>query len=355
MLKRNCMTKILFKHQYTIWDLSLSPDSTVAFSFNGPHNINIVLRAPTQEEQANGHKSTSSFCIASSEIESKSAVGEIFKKISCNQIVPADTPDMEVSLLYSTPEGLQIRLPPLIDFPPNFIDFVRNADRELFDWANRTISVFRWRVNDLGPHNPIGPEGLFWSFTGAFWHRAPLDWRVHIFTSKAVELFDQYVIDVKRIVEAGGAGPIHHDLFREAWDQFGQNPRSALIVGIAAAEVAVKKCISILIPDTEWIVSNLPSPPIVQILTEYLTQLPVRFKINDKVKTLPPEIISTIKKGVTLRNDLSHTGKGNITSDNVEEILQAIQDVLWLMDFYSGSEWAFEYISPKTKEFLQTD
>jgi hypothetical protein len=152
------------------------------------------------------------------------------------------------------------------------------------------------------------------------------------------------------MVEAGGQEPIAHQLFREAWELEGSNPRSALAIGIAAAEIGVKDLIASLIPNARWLVMEAPSPPVVQILREYLAMLPVRARFQGKTLKPPSELITLIKKGIEYRNDLVHAGAPLPDWRELQSILHAVNDVLWICQLYTGAAWAGEYISAKTKQ-----
>jgi hypothetical protein len=39
------------------------------------------------------------------------------------------------------------------------------------------------------------------------------------------------------------------------------NPRSALIIGMSAAEVGFKQCVGYLVPDAAWLANHVPRPP----------------------------------------------------------------------------------------------
>ncbi len=88
---------------------------------------------------------------------------------------------------------------------------------------------------------------------------------------------------------------------------------------------------------------NVPSPPLVKMLQEYLPQLPVRCKIQGKVLPPPDEILNTLRKAVTLRNRVAHASGMALKYDTVEEILLAVRDVLWLLDYYRGMKWAYDH------------
>jgi hypothetical protein len=135
------------------------------------------------------------------------------------------------------------------------------------------------------------------------------------------------------------------ELFQEAWGQRDANPRSALVMGIAAAETGVKHLISTLVPAAAWLVENTQSPPLIRMLEEYLPLLPTRLRIKGKVLPPPKWLIAEIKKGVNLRNKIVHGHKIELKSDALLEILKAVHDLLYLFDLYAGHEWAAQRLS----------
>ncbi|MBU1682679.1 hypothetical protein KJ742_01915, partial [Patescibacteria group bacterium] len=295
-----------------------------------------------------GYMSQNTFCTAFSIFKPNKKVLETLNQIANNQILPDHYDPKIISTEYTSPEGLKIKLPSILEFPEYFQSFIRNVNYELSDWAKRTISVLRWRTNNLGLHNPISTRGLFWSFDEVFWHPAPSALKVRIHMTHSPKVLKNQNEEIFEIVKSLEIAPLHHDLFREAWNQLNNNPRSALIIGISAAEISIKKCISNLVPNAKWLVFNLPSPPLIRILVEYLPTLPIKYEIK------PPSsrILNILEKGVTIRNQLIHTGSINPSIDEVEEILIVIHDLLYLIDYYCGSKWALEFLCQETKEEL---
>jgi hypothetical protein len=145
--------------------------------------------------------------------------------------------------------------------------------------------------------------------------------------------------------------PVAHELFREAWTGIHGNLRSALVLGIAAAEVATKDMIGKLVPGSEWLVTNLPSPPLVQIVSDYIPQLNVKNSFDGKVVWWD-DLVPTLRKGVTLRNQVAHAGGPKLEFDTVESILLTVRDYLWLVDYYSGEEWALKHIRAEVQQKL---
>jgi hypothetical protein len=223
---------------------------------------------------------------------------------------------------------------------------------DLRDFARRTVSVLRWRSNHLGPHNPFSSRGMYWSSDGSFWHPAPDGLRARLWAVEPVSISGEVYNDTKQIVINGGTEPLPHDLIREALDQRHSNPRSAMVLGMAAAELAVKHCVGVLVPQAEWLAMNLLTPPLVKMLREYVPKLPVRCRIGDQVKAPPESVMALLKKGSDIRNGLAHAGAAAPPIHDVEEILDAVRDLLWLLDYYAGYEWALGFVRSSTRKEL---
>ncbi len=133
--------------------------------------------------------------------------------------------------------------------------------------------------------------------------------------------------------------PAGHELLREAWNLRHDSPRSALMLGVAALEVGVKEFVSKLVPQSEWLCFEMPAPPVVKMLQEYLPKLPVELKINGKV-FIPEKIIETLKKAVVKRNRVTHKGMTVVNDESLADILTNIQMTLYFLDYYAGHSWA---------------
>ena len=158
--------------------------------------------------------------------------------------------------------------------------------------------------------------------------------------------------EIEKFVREGVTEPLGHELYREAWHQQHENPRSALILGIAAAEVGFKYYVGALVPEAQWLVENVPSPPLGKMLRKYLPTLPAKLTVQGKAPLLPSAIVKDIEEGVELRNKVAHVGTVALTYERLEEILLAIKDLLWILDYYSGFQWALEHVRTETQAAL---
>lgn len=340
---------MLFKLNYTIRDLIIPKDEPLVFDFEGQRKIEVIVRSPNQEEQSQGHKSTNAFCIASSTFKASKKNLAIFEQIKKNEVWNSDS-DFGWGTRYKDASGLEITLPHLSGFPDHFQSFIRQTHGELSEAAKCIVSVLRWRCNQTGRHNPISTRGMQWSYDGSFWHPAPFESHARVLADFSnLRINDATQRQVLSLAASIGSEPIYHELFREAWFQRTVNPRSSLITGMSSAEISLKQCIGQLIPDAQWLADNVPSPPLIKMINEYLPKLPV--KNNIKGKVIPPSkrVIDTLKKGVTIRNQIAHAGQKPPGDDAVEEILLAVRDLLWLIDYYCGHEWALKYIRAETR------
>ena len=214
-----------------------------------------------------------------------------------------------------------------------------------------TIQLFQWRNGLVDVPTPAAENAqAFYSGDGKTWLKVSLVRSIKLGVGMAFKksLKDVPPEEIVRMVESGDQEPVAHQLFREAWELRSSNPRSALAIGIAAAEIGVKDLIASLIPNAQWLLTETPSPPVVKILREYLPVLPVRGRFKDKTLKPPPELITLIKEGIEYRNRLVHGGASLPDRKELESILRAVNDVLWVCELYAGAGWAGKYVSANT-------
>ena len=116
-------------------------------------------------------------------------------------------------------------------------------------------------------------------------------------------------------------------------------------MGVAAAEVGLKKLIGSLVPDAAWLVDELQLPSLSKLLRKYLPTLPVKYVFVGKARRPPNSLVNRIEKAVEFRNKVAHTGAVPPGQDDLDDMLRAIDDFLYICDFYAGYTWAAEFIS----------
>lgn len=235
---------------------------------------------------------------------------------------------------------------------------MRNASQEAFSTLNsliaRTVSCLRWRDGQPGGHNPITSGRLSeYSFDRVNWTPF-MGIQVRLVgTFASLGLSKGEIQEFATFAESGGTEPIGRVLYREAWAQRGSNPRSSLVIGMAAAEVGLKDFIVGLQPETKWLAENVPTPPLIQMLTEYLPTLPAKRTFDGKVRQPPQALLDALRKGIRLRNKTVHVGHQHaIDADSLDDVLYGVSDLLWLLDYYSGFDWALSHMRPETLKAL---
>jgi hypothetical protein len=143
-------------------------------------------------------------------------------------------------------------------------------------------------------------------------------------------------------------------LFREAWSQIGTNPRSALVIGVTAAEVGLKRLIATLVPGTDWLMQEIQVPPLGKMLRKFLPTLQLKAKRVDGGPITPPRhLIRQIEEAVEHRNKVVHAGAPPPPRQELAAMLRAVSDLLWMCDIYLGEHWAGKHISTETMKNWQ--
>jgi hypothetical protein len=222
--------------------------------------------------------------------------------------------------------------------------------------ANSTMAVFRWRSGFAeGVNDPFLNRREYLSMDGAAWLEVPTIRGGYIVMGLARPINAPTNISdlVTELVTDGNEEPLGRQLFREAWYQRASHPRSALVIGVAAAEVGLKKLIGTLVPQAQWLVDEIQTPSFSKISRKYLPSLPVKGKLNGKKLVPPNALLNSLEKAVECRNKLVHAGAAPPERKDLEVMLRAVNDFLWICDLYVGHIWAANNISPATRSAWQ--
>jgi hypothetical protein len=236
--------------------------------------------------------------------------------------------------------------------PTSLQGFINQVTSELHQAAKKTADALRWRYGILGPHSPYSSRDSEWSFDGEEWHSLPHAVQIQgeVESTRTVHVTEEVKADAEALLSAGIAESLGHDLFREAWALRKSNPRSALVIGVASLEVGFKNFVAELVPDAEWLVEKVPTPPLVAMLKNYLPKLPVKCTFDGNALPPPKKLLNSIGKAVEERNHVAHTSSAALEPEALKEWLLAIRDVLWLLDYYRGFQWASTHVREETKK-----
>jgi hypothetical protein len=318
--------------------------------------IAITLRELTVGEREKYKSSGLIYCEARTKREVSESVTEIYERLLIKQMPKGFKKPKPKSKIhpdefpYVDKHGniAPKHNPSIVLFPKDFRDFYFGLQHELSESIKRTAKIVRWRLAKRIPHLPTDhTRGLSWSINGRKWKKMPFDLSFKM-NFDLVPRLEKEVLDDIRKLYGNDNEPLGHEIFLEAWELRSTNPRSSLVIGIAAAEVGFKQFVSKLVPHAQWLADNSPSPPLVKMVTNYLPLLPAKLKIVNEVLTLPKSVRTVVQKGVELRNRTTHVGQAAPSEKELEEILLAIRDLLYLLDFYCGYKWAITNIRPDT-------
>jgi hypothetical protein len=74
----------------------------------------------------------------------------------------------------------------------------------------------------------------------------------------------------------------------------------------------------------------------------------VKAKFHGKKIAPPSKLIKELEHAVECRNKLVHAGGVPPHREQLEEMLRAVNDFLWICDVYAGHAWVAEFISTDT-------
>jgi hypothetical protein len=225
-------------------------------------------------------------------------------------------------------------------------------------FAERGLRLLLWKTGSTEPSDPIRLTLSFsWSESGENWKSLDSGTSANLTAGPVFRLVTQPLADEVSAALAGGLSePLGHELLREAWQHRDTAPRSALVIGMAAAEVAFKSYAGVLAPKAKWLVDELQAPPLDKMLKDFLPLLDLKLRINGKA-LIPTNLRRTLKRGIKLRNMTAHSAaQEKVRRQEVLEVLEGVRDLLYLLDVYCGGQrWAIDYISHDSLEFFRAD
>lgn len=326
------MSRCFFRCSYEVVQLGhfYQPDG-LEFRFDDPRP-KVVRLIKSHWDSQKPADSTSAVCVGETEEET------VDEKMAS-----------EISLAFSTSSEGELITPKQLD--PRTVEFLDGALDGLFKAMVSTISIFRWRCGLAeGPPNPGRNRHGYFSDDSKSWRKLPMTRSLRISWGIPCALPPADVIrkEVVGLVTTGTEEPLGHQLFREAWEQRRERPRSALVIGVAAAEVGFKKLVGTLVPEAQWLMDEIQTPPLVKMLDKFLPTLPVRCKLEGKSIRPPKALLKRLDKAVECRNKVVHTGQPPPSTDDLDNMLRAVSDFLWICDAYGGQGWALQNISATT-------
>lgn len=238
-------------------------------------------------------------------------------------------------------------------FSPKTLTFTTEVTNQVSAQVRRGIGLLRWRHGVRGAASPFAFVNAEFSTDTKVWHRLRTAGVITIINTATPTVTSETLSDIQSHLEKHVTEPLGHELLREAFSlKRSNNRRSALVAGIAAVEIGVKELIGDLVPESEWLVGNVPSPPIAKMLKSYVPLLPVRRAISGVAVAPPQRLRKLIAEGIEARNRVAHAGAPPLEDEELDDLLEAVADVLWLFDYYRGEDWALGHLTTETRSDL---
>jgi hypothetical protein len=239
------------------------------------------------------------------------------------------------------------------DADQNACALLCTVEHDLRSAATHVVGLLRWRLGRRSHGDPLEHERVRWSIGDAP-HLLPvpdrnsLDSEWSLEDSWEFDDFDEAFVlrpDVEaplQIIVDQQQEPLAHFLRHEAWSLRDVNPRASLLLAVVAAETGLKTFIGEGSPERAWLIQEIASPPIVKLIREYLPLLTDRRTRDGRV--IPKSVTRIIQDAVERRNLVAHRGAPAPDASELEEVLTAVADLLYLLDWLSGESWAINCI-----------
>jgi hypothetical protein len=247
--------------------------------------------------------------------------------------------------------------PPLGLYPSALQSVCDEVAGELRSELERFFKLIRWQQEIDGPHGVFEwNRALYWKASPeGNYHAVGRRQQQWVGRSPAgIEWSQVDELEFRQLwARADAAEPLGHELLREARGSALSAPRSALLLAASALEAGVKMHIAKLAPETKWLMMETPAPPIFKMLRDYLPQLHTAKGIGlpewSKLRPLFREAEELAKR----RNKLTHTGEmpEEVVLD-MPNLLNAVSDLLYILDIVEGNDWARENIQSSTRVLL---
>ncbi len=343
---------MLIKYGCYVKELYLgSRKSPITYTYGGVHSVKVSIKKVSKKNSPIKDSGDVSACHALGSFKTSEKIRQFFISISNNEL-PDEMSEKVKVLDYLKNTAKTVDRIDIKFFPQSFQDFRRNISSELNDIVKRTVGIYMWRRGITDGHNLLFNPGMSFSLDGNKWFGVPGGIRVHFRGISFPTPSRRISLSLKQLINNALDKPLGHQLFTEAQSLRDANSRISIVVAMSALEVAVKECISKLNPDSSWLVENVPSPNVRKLINEYIPKLLSETDIEN-IFPLPQTLDKTIQIGVSIRNQVVHLGRQAPSRETIDKVLSAVQDVIWLLDFCSGHDWAIGYVSENTKNNIK--
>jgi hypothetical protein len=242
---------------------------------------------------------------------------------------------------------------PFKHFPDELKTLCNKSSSELSFETRRFLNLITWFFNTSHVHNPVDHVHLYWNTRGRVYHAVSLPedepsgyWQNDVVWNEENE--HKFV----SLWKTASVEPLAHELFREAGSLLHSAPRSALLMLANALEAGVKNYIGQRAPVTQWLLTEVPSPPIKKILQKFIPTMNTYTTIDLSQWAGLTKMFNRIEQRITDRNHLTHRGTMECNQIRLIEFKDDVSDVLYILDYLNGEHWARDNVRPETCQLL---
>ena len=212
--------------------------------------------------------------------------------------------------------------------------------------------------NRVETPQPFYEQELQWSLDGETWYSAPRHHHDQSFftaTDGVREITPESMPAIQTLLDYEEfEEPLARQLLVEGGALAYSNPRAAWVLAIAAAEVGIKTFAAKGSQSEAWLITEMQSPSLLRLIRDYLPLRVEAEKWSDVSTPVPKAMRRTLQDGAETRNRIVHQGATTPAYNDVVELLQTVNDFLYLLDWFSGHEWVWVHIRPETAQAWST-
>lgn len=232
--------------------------------------------------------------------------------------------------------------------PDSAISEIDELRADLMAEARRLHGIVRWVVDLESSAQPLSRGRLEFSLDEHDWHTAPghppgAPMNLRVLMGMPLDQIDWDAVSA--IARSGQNEPVGHSLIREALALRPQSPRSAVVLGAAAAETAIKEAIHTLAPDATFLIDEMASPSPLRLLNDYLPSLESLASRPDLLLPPPRELRKALVWMIETRNKVVHNREQQVWFPELLPNLLLVRDLVWILDYHCGHEWAINNVS----------
>ena len=103
---------------------------------------------------------------------------------------------------------------------------------------------------------------MTFSFDGHEWHPTSYFFTTTLRVRNTPALNQREIDALNQLLDSNVTVPLWHELYLEARQLEHTNPRSSLVIAVAAIEAGFKEYVAEIIPNSAWLLQELPTPPL---------------------------------------------------------------------------------------------